>query len=77
MSNYLGTVRHRTLTRCLAMVEHLKARRATLSQLAQVYGVCKRTIRRDLDALSLAGVPVRKTTDAAADGLEGFWWVER
>jgi predicted DNA-binding transcriptional regulator YafY len=71
------SARLRTLTRCLRTIERLKVRRATLAELAQESGVSTRTVRRDLEALSAAGVPVHNTADAAANGYNGFWWVER
>lgn len=71
------SARLRTLTRCLRMIERLKVHRASLDQLATEGGVSTRTIRRDLEAVSAAGVPLRNTADAAANGFNGFWWVER
>ena len=70
-------MRNSSLVRVLCLIESLKHKRATLQSLADEFNVSTRTIRRDLEALSLAGVPVRTTADAYANGINGFWWIER
>lgn len=62
--------------RVLKIAERLAVQRATLAQLAQEFDVCERTIRRDLEALSVAGIQVRNTADACQHRVSGFWWVD-
>lgn len=64
------------LIRVLRLSRRLQRRRATLAELAEEFQVHQRTIRRDLECLSLAGFRVRNTADAAANGYNGFWWLE-
>lgn len=54
----------------LRLMTRLSVKRATLHELAAEFRVTTRTIRRDLEALSLAGVQVRKTTE-----FNGFWFI--
>lgn len=51
-----------TLARCLEVIELLKASRVgmTLSQLVDQVGTCPRTVRRDIDAIEAAKLPVVK-----------------
>jgi predicted DNA-binding transcriptional regulator YafY len=52
-------VRHQGLERTLRLVSVLQQRGGhTLDELAAEFGVCTRTIRRDLDVLSVVGFPV-------------------
>jgi predicted DNA-binding transcriptional regulator YafY len=48
------------------MIEALRVRRRSLRGLAREHGVTTRTVRRDLEAMSLAGLPVRQH-----DGVSG------
>jgi predicted DNA-binding transcriptional regulator YafY len=59
--------RNRNLVRVLEELRTLEASRvgATLRELADEAGVCERTIRRDLEALEAAGVPIVDETDEA------------
>jgi predicted DNA-binding transcriptional regulator YafY len=66
-------VRNNQLVRVLRLIDFLKTGRHSLSSLAQEFGVSQRTIRRDLEALSLAGVPVRNTTPT---DFNGYWSVQ-
>lgn len=77
MSAPWRAVRGKQVIRLIRLMERLKVRRAALGELSREFGVTTRTIRRDMEALSVAGVPVRNTADAAANGFNGFWWIER
>lgn len=70
-------MRNRQLVRVLKVSQALQGGRRTLDSLATEFRVSTRTIRRDIEALSEAGVPVRNTADAYANGLNGFWWISR
>jgi predicted DNA-binding transcriptional regulator YafY len=52
-------VRNKQLERQLRLLRHLQRGRSTLDQLAAALGVCTRTVRRDLEVLSVTGFPVR------------------
>lgn len=69
-------MRNRSLVRVLQMIGYLRGGRRTLADLAIEFRVCRRTVRRDLEALSLAGVPVRHSNDTG-EGFTGHWWVVR
>lgn len=69
--------RNVALVRTLSLMQRLQRGRATLKELAEEFKVTTRTIRRDLVALQDAGIPVRNTSDAYANGINGFWWVDR
>lgn len=58
-----GRGRNASLVRVLALMQRLTRARASLQNLAQEFGVTERTIRRDIDALSLAGVPIWNDTE--------------
>jgi len=64
--------RNSQLTRALQLIERLKGQRATLIELSQDFGVTTRTIRRDLEAISAAGIPLQSTDESG-----GFWFVSR
>lgn len=64
--------RNATLTRVLLLLEMLRGQRQTLEGLASRLRVTTRTIRRDLEALRFAGVPVEKIE---ADGEVSYWRV--
>lgn len=68
--------RNDSLVRVLTMMHYLKGGRQTLEQLAEEFHVSTRTVRRDLEALSVAGVPVRHSGDTG-EGFAGYWWVVR
>jgi predicted DNA-binding transcriptional regulator YafY len=57
--------RNRNLVRVLSELRQLEASRmgATLRELADEAGVTERTIRRDLEALEAAGVPLVQDVD--------------
>lgn len=63
------------LLRVLRMTETLRRGRRSVDELAAAFKVTTRTVRRDLEVLSVAGVPVRSTKDAPA-GRTAYWWVE-
>lgn len=63
--------------RALQLAECLRAGRRSLDELATQFQVTTRTVRRDLEVLSVAGVMVRSTKDAHASGLTSYWWVDR
>lgn len=69
-------MRNAGVIRVLQMSQLLRAGRRSLDELAGQFGVTTRTVRRDLELLSLVGFRVRSTKDNAADGREGYWWVE-
>jgi predicted DNA-binding transcriptional regulator YafY len=69
-------VRGDTVIRALQMIQLLRGRRRSLDEFAGQFKVSTRTVRRDLEVLSIAGVQVRSTKDATANGLAAFWWVE-
>lgn len=68
--------RNVSLIRVLTMMHYLRGGRQTLEQLAEEFKVSTRTVRRDLEALSVAGVPVRYSGDTG-ERLAGYWWVVR
>lgn len=53
-------MRNDTLIRVLRMIEALRVRRLSLRELAREHQVTTRTVRRDLEAISAAGLPLRK-----------------
>jgi len=61
------------LLRTLALLRLLQARRIRLAQLAATLSVTTRTVRRDLEILSVAGFPVRHDRDDYGD--TGLWWI--
>ncbi|MEO7891216.1 MAG: HTH domain-containing protein [Vicinamibacterales bacterium] len=56
----MAASRNRTLIRALGIVRRLDGAKvgATLAELAADSGVCTRTIRRDLEAIESAGIPL-------------------
>jgi predicted DNA-binding transcriptional regulator YafY len=71
-------VRSDGVIRALAMIQLLSGgRRRSLDELAEHFHITTRTVRRDLEVLSVAGVPVRSTKDTPANGCTTYWWVER
>ena len=68
--------RNRTLVRGLSLLRLLEdGRHYQLQELAKTFGVCVRTIRRDLEALEEVGVPLRHEWEADSPGRPGTWWV--
>lgn len=65
------------MIRALAMIQLLSGRRRSLDELAGHFRVTTRTVRRDLEVLSVAGVQVRSTKDTPANGCTSYWWVEQ
>jgi predicted DNA-binding transcriptional regulator YafY len=66
-------VRSEALIRTLQIAERLRGGRRTLESLAREFGVNTRTVRRDIEALELAGVMVRTSR---FEGLPGvYWWI--
>lgn len=67
-------MRNKSLVRVLKIQWRLEQRgRYTLGELAREFGVCERTIRRDLEALEAAGVPISHDTDHT--GHNSTWWL--
>lgn len=66
-------MRNDTLVRVLRVMETLKRNRRTL---AHDHTVSERTIRRDLEALTLAGVALRSSTDERGSRTPSRWWIE-
>lgn len=69
-------MRNGALVRVLTMADRLRAGRRTLEELAQEFHVSTRTVRRDLEVLSVAGVRIRRREDTG-EGFTSYWWVER
>lgn len=69
-------MRNDSLVRVLDMMRFLRSGRRTLAELSVEFHVSQRTVRRDLEALSVAGVPVRHRADTG-EGFAGYWWVVR
>jgi predicted ArsR family transcriptional regulator len=68
--------RNEGLIRVLQMAERLRSGRWSLDALARDFGVSTRTVRRDLAALQLAGLPLRYN-NAENQGPGGLWWIAR
>lgn len=66
------TRRNRQLVRAFALIRALRNGRQTVDQLAAVLHVSSRTVRRDLDALFEANVPVEHDGETAA-----VYWLPR
>jgi len=63
------------LIRALSIIRTLEGGgRYRLQQLAAVFAVHPRTIRRDLYALESAGWPIGHSPDTG-EGLRGYWWL--
>lgn len=69
--------RNTQLIRVLQLAERLRGRRWSIDQLAQEAGVTTRTVRRDLDALSSAGIPVQQATDERFAPASPCWFIAR
>jgi predicted DNA-binding transcriptional regulator YafY len=69
--------RQASLVRALSLLRTLEGgRRWTLFDLAEQFGVHHRTIRRDLEALESAGVPLTNDYEPGRGG-RGEWWLCR
>jgi predicted DNA-binding transcriptional regulator YafY len=70
-------VRNDTLTRAIAILRMLEGgSRVTLDALAERFGVHPRTVRRDIEALEAAGVPI--TNERGVSRWQpGEWWLCR
>ena len=66
-------MRNQALERSLRLLRLLSRGRRTLDGLARDLGVCTRTIRRDLDVLSVAGFAVERSEGDYGDS--GYWHV--
>ena len=62
------------LIRVLAIWRLLQDGRWTLTELAARYRVSTRTIRRDLIALQVVGIPVAHSSESD-DNQKGLWWI--
>lgn len=69
--------RSRALVRVLQLSDRLRTGRYTLRSLADEFGVNPRTIRRDLEVLSVAGIPVVRGAVLERDMAEVVWWIQR
>lgn len=69
--------RNAQLIRVLQLAERLRGRRWSLEQLAQEADVTTRTVRRDLEALSSAGVPVQQARDERFMPGLPVWFIAR
>ena len=67
------TARNRALIRTWQILQLLEHRGYTLRELADSFGVCTRTIRRDLEALQAAGFAIYDQAEAEINGGEGRW----
>lgn len=68
-------MRNQSLTRVLGVLRHLEGGgRYRLKPMAEKFGVCERTIRRDIYALEAAGVPIGHTSDSD-EGFASYWWL--
>jgi len=67
-------VRNAALTRALKLMQTLKSGRFTLERLAVKFDVCERTITRDIEALSAAGVPVCSYPETPDPDMETVYW---
>lgn len=70
-------MRSEALARAVSILRLLESgRRVTLHALADQFGVHHRTIRRDLEALEAAGVPIT-TAPGVTRWQSGEWWLCR
>jgi len=70
-------MRNGALIRALSIIRMLEGGgRYQLQQLAAMFAVHPRTIRRDLYALETAGWPIGHTPGDSAGGDPGQWWLE-
>lgn len=69
--------RNNALVRVLTMAELLRRGRYDLDQLAREFSVTTRTVRRDLDALSVAGVAVQHSRSDPSRDARALWWVDQ
>lgn len=69
--------RNNQLIRVLQLADRLRGRRWSIEQLAQEAGVTTRTVRRDLEALSSAGVAVQQASDERFTSGPPVWFIAR
>ena len=68
-------MRNRALVRVLMLKAMLEQGKWTLYELAAIFSVTKRTVRRDLAALEEAGVPICQARSEQGNHAEpGRWW---
>jgi predicted DNA-binding transcriptional regulator YafY len=67
-------MRNDALIRVLSIIERLRVGRRSIDELALEFHVTPRTIRRDLAAMSAAGLPLRQN-NAANQGPGVLWWI--
>jgi predicted DNA-binding transcriptional regulator YafY len=73
MNSLIDALRVKQLRRSWLLIALLRGTHGcTLRRLAREAGVCERTIRRDLNALEAAGLPVQRLTDT--DSEHGKPW---
>jgi predicted DNA-binding transcriptional regulator YafY len=71
-------MRNGQLTRVLSLYRTLLCERRSIDSLARDFSVTTRTVRRDLDALADAGVPLCKSTECDDGPSQArVWWVNR
>lgn len=70
-------MRNAALTRAIAILRMLEGgARVRLAPLAEMFGVHERTVRRDIEALEAAGVPITKD-EGVTRWQAGEWWLCR
>lgn len=68
--------RNAALIRCLRILRHLEAgHRVTMQACAERFRVHQRTIRRDLEALEAAGVPLTHQHEYKGSVERAIWWI--
>lgn len=68
--------RNKSLERTLNVLLVLRRGRRTLIELAFMFGVCERTIRRDIEALEAAQVPICHGSETGEE-WGCYWWIDR
>lgn len=70
-------MRNNQLSRTLALIRLLSTGSYTLLELATALHVTTRTIRRDLEVLSVNHVPVRQRATGTLEEVRYVWFVDR